>query len=54
MVFINKVAELSEKEAHHPDLKISWRKCAIEIWTNEINGLTESDFILAAKVEAIK
>ena len=53
MVFANKIAELAEKEGHHPDLKISWGACAVEIWTHKINGLTESDFILAAKIEAL-
>ena len=51
--FANKIAELAEKEAHHPNLTISWEKCAISIWTHKINGLTESDFILAAKIGAI-
>ena len=54
MVFANKIAEVSEKEAHHPNLTIAWGKCDVEIWTHKINGLTESDFILAAKIEAIK
>ena len=49
--FANKVAEIAEKEGHHPDLKITWGKCVIEIWTHKINGLTESDFILAAKID---
>ena len=49
----NKIAVIAEKEAHHPDLKIAWGKCAVEIWTHKIEGLTESDFILAAKIEAI-
>lgn len=53
MDFANKVAEISEKEGHHPDLKITWGKCTIEIWTHKINALTESDFILAAKIEDI-
>lgn len=53
MNFANKVAEISEKEGHHPDLRIAWGKCAIEIWTHKIGGLTESDFILGAKIEAI-
>jgi len=48
--FANKVAEIAEKEFHHPDLEISWGKCTIKIWTHKINGLTESDFILAAKI----
>jgi 4a-hydroxytetrahydrobiopterin dehydratase len=52
--FANKIAEVSEKEAHHPNLTITWGKCDVEIWTHKINGLTESDFILAAKIEAIK
>ncbi len=53
MNFANNIAEIAEKEAHHPDLKIGWGFCNIEIWTHKINGLTESDFILAAKIEAI-
>jgi 4a-hydroxytetrahydrobiopterin dehydratase len=53
MEFANKIAELAEQEGHHPDLTISWGTCIIEVWTHKINGLTESDFILAAKIEAI-
>ena len=54
MQFANKVAPIAEQEAHHPDLTISWGACQVEIWTHKINGLTESDFILAAKIEEIK
>ena len=54
MDFANKIAEVSEKEAHHPNLTIAWGKCDVEVWTHKINGLIESDFILAAKIEAIK
>ena len=54
MGFANKVAEIAEKEAHHPNLKISWGMCVIETWTHDINGLTESDFILATKIDAIQ
>ena len=54
MRFANKVAELAEKEAHHPNLKISWGMCAIETWTHDINGLTESDFTLATKIDSIQ
>ena len=53
MSFANKIACLAEQEGHHPDLALGWGKCAIEIWTHKINGLTESDFILAAKIEAL-
>lgn len=51
MDFANKVGDLSELEKHHPILHVSWGKCFVEIWTHKINGLTESDFILAAKIE---
>jgi 4a-hydroxytetrahydrobiopterin dehydratase len=53
MEFANKVADCAEKEAHHPDLTITWGKCTIRIWTHKINGLTENDFILAAKIGTI-
>ena len=53
MNFANKIAEIAEREAHHPDLTIVWGKCSVRIWTHKINGLTESDFILAAKIGAI-
>lgn len=51
--FANKIAVVAEKEGHHPDLTIAWGKCGVEIWTHKINGLTESDFILAAKIDAL-
>lgn len=53
MLLANKIAELAEQEGHHPDLHISWGKCGVEIWTHKINGLSESDFILAAKIDAL-
>ena len=53
MKFANKIAELAEIEAHHPDLAISWGKCIVRIWTHKINDLTENDFILAAKIDAL-
>lgn len=54
MDFFNKVAELSESEAHHPDLHIvGYRNVAIEIWTHAIGGLSENDFILAAKIDEL-
>lgn len=53
MEFANKVAIIAEREKHHPNLSIEWGACLIEIWTHKVNGLTESDFILAAKIEDI-
>lgn len=52
MGLANKVAAIAEKEGHHPDITIVWGKFKVEIWTHKINGLTESDFILAAKIQA--
>jgi 4a-hydroxytetrahydrobiopterin dehydratase len=49
--FINKVADIAEQEGHHPDIKISWNKVDIELWTHAIDGLSENDFIVAAKIE---
>ncbi|MEO8340551.1 MAG: 4a-hydroxytetrahydrobiopterin dehydratase [Nitrospirota bacterium] len=51
LAFVKKVGAVAEAEGHHPDLYLAWGKCKIEIWSHKIKGLTESDFILAAKVE---
>lgn len=51
--FTNRVGELAENQKHHPDIFLSWGKVKIKIWTHKINGLTESDFILAAKVDEL-
>ena len=51
--FVNRAGEIAEAEGHHPDLFLSWGKVGVKIWTHKINGLTESDFILAAKIDAI-
>ena len=49
--FTNRVGELAEEQGHHPDIHLSWGKVAITTWTHKIDGLTESDFILAAKID---
>jgi 4a-hydroxytetrahydrobiopterin dehydratase len=52
--FFNKVAALAEEEGHHPDLHLEgYRQVAIELWTHAIGGLSENDFILAAKINEI-
>jgi 4a-hydroxytetrahydrobiopterin dehydratase len=54
MAFLEKVAELAEAEGHHPDVHLTgYRNVAIEIWTHAIGGLSENDFILAAKIDQI-
>jgi 4a-hydroxytetrahydrobiopterin dehydratase len=54
LAFVNRVGEVAEKEGHHPDICLGWGKAEITIWTHAVDGLTESDFILAAKVEKLK
>ena len=51
--FVNKVAEIAEIEGHHPDIWFGWGYAKIKIFTHAINGLHESDFISAAKVDQI-
>ncbi len=54
LAFVNQVGELAEREGHHPDIHLSWGKVRIELWTHKIDGLSESDFILAAKIDALQ
>lgn len=51
--FVNRVGAIAEQEGHHPDLYLSWGKVEVKIWTHKINGLSESDFILAAKIDKL-
>jgi len=53
LAFVNKVGELAEQQGHHPDILLAWGKAEITTWTHAINGLTESDFILAAKIDKL-
>lgn len=51
--FINDVGELAENENHHPDLYLTWGEAKVTIWTHSVDGLTEADFIFAAKTDEI-
>jgi 4a-hydroxytetrahydrobiopterin dehydratase len=51
--FTNEIGAIAEEEGHHPDIYLTWGKVRIQILTHKINGLSESDFILAAKIDAI-
>jgi 4a-hydroxytetrahydrobiopterin dehydratase len=54
MNFFNKVAEIAEDDGHHPDLHIEgYRNVSVELWTHAIGGLSENDFILAAKIDEV-
>jgi 4a-hydroxytetrahydrobiopterin dehydratase len=53
LAFVNKVGELAESEAHHPDILLAYGKVKITLWTHKIDGLHENDFILAAKIDRL-
>jgi len=53
LAFVNQIGAVAEAEGHHPDLYLSWGKVGVQIWTHKIDGLTESDFILAAKIDQL-
>lgn len=53
MEFVNKVADIAESEGHHPDMSISYNTLSLELTTHAIDGLSENDFILAAKIDEI-
>jgi 4a-hydroxytetrahydrobiopterin dehydratase len=52
-IFVNQVGKIAEKENHHPDISFGWGYCNVKIFTHAIKGLSESDFILAAKIDNI-
>jgi 4a-hydroxytetrahydrobiopterin dehydratase len=53
LAFVNKVGAIAEEQGHHPDIFLTWGKADVTTWTHKINGLTESDFILAAKIDRL-
>ena len=53
LVYVNRVGEMAEEQDHHPDLYLAWGRVRVEVWTHKIDGLTESDFVFAAKTEAL-
>ena len=53
MVFVNAIADVAEREGHHPDFCVHYNRVDVTLWTHAIGGLSENDFILAAKIDAI-
>jgi len=53
LAFVNRVGALAEEQGHHPDIYLAWGKVKLELWTHKINGLTERDFIFAAKASEL-
>jgi 4a-hydroxytetrahydrobiopterin dehydratase len=52
--FVIRIGELAEEQGHHPDICFGWGKADVSIWTHKIDGLTESDFVLAAKIDKLQ
>ena len=50
---VNAITPVAEAEGHHPDLQVCWGKVGVELWTHAINGLSEADFIMAAKIDRV-
>jgi len=53
LAFTNRVGAIAEEQNHHPDIHLAWGRVRVDIWTHKIDGLTESDFFFAAKVNAV-
>jgi len=53
LAFVNRAGEVAEEQGHHPDILLAWGRAEITIWTHKIDGLTESDFIMAAKIDRL-
>ncbi len=53
LAFVNRIGQLAEEQGHHPDICFGWGRAEITIWTHKIDGLSESDFILAAKIDKL-
>ncbi len=53
LAFTNQVGELAESTNHHPDIFLAWGKVKITLWTHKIDGLSESDFVMAARIEEL-
>jgi len=53
LAFTNRVGEIAEEQGHHPDIYLAWGKVRVTIWTHKIDGLTRSDFVLAAKIDRV-
>ena len=53
LAFTNRIGAVAEEQGHHPDIYLAWGKVGVKLWTHKIDGLTESDFFMAAKIESI-
>ena len=51
--YVTRVGEMAEEQGHHPDIYLAWGQVRIEVWTHKVDGLTESDFVFAAKADQL-
>src|ERR1041385_7187723 len=51
--FVNRIGAVAEEQGHHPDILLAWGKVEVTLWTHKVTGLTESDFIMAAKIDKL-
>ena len=51
--FVNAITQVAEQQGHHPDLYVRWGQVRVDLWTHKIDGLTESDFVMAAKIDRL-
>ena len=54
LAFTNRVGAIAEEQGHHPDIDLAWGRVGLTIWTHKIDGLTESDFVFAAKTDSAR
>lgn len=52
--FVNRIGAIAEEQGHHPDIYLAWGRTEVKLWTHKIDGLTESDFIMAAKIDRVE
>ncbi|MDQ6801383.1 MAG: 4a-hydroxytetrahydrobiopterin dehydratase, partial [Acidobacteriota bacterium] len=53
LAFTNKIGAIAEEQGHHPDIHLAWGKVRVTIWTHAVDGMTRSDFVLAAKIDRV-
>jgi len=53
LAFVNRVGALAEAEGHHPDIRLGWGYATLTLWTHKLDGLSEADFVLAAKIDRL-
>ena len=53
LAMVNRIGAMAEEQGHHPDISLAWGRVEVTLWTHKVDGLTESDFIMAAKIDDV-